>query len=103
MLFEFFKKQSKKNNKIKLLSTVIEWLKIPQRQKEIYLWSLDVLNDSELDNLFSQITQFVKTTEIDKISEIYKSNFSSIDWLKKKEAEEQKEELNSLNLLLDNI
>lgn len=103
MLFDFLKKQDKRDKKIILLSSLIKGLQIPENQKEMYLWALEVLEESELDNFYKQITAFVHDVEIKKISDIHKSNFSSISWLKKKEAEEQKEELNSLNLLLDNI
>jgi len=103
MLFEFWKKQSKNDNKIKLLKSLIAKLKIPEAQKKMYLWAIEVLDDNELDNFYNKFVDFVKSMEIEKISDIQKNNFASINWLRKKEAEEQKEELNSLNLLLDNI
>lgn len=103
MLFDFFKKQNKRSRKIHLIKSVLNNLRIPERQKELYRESLEVLADEELDKLYVSITSFVKKVEIENIWEIHKTNFSSIKWMRKKEAHDKKEEINSVNFLLNNL
>jgi len=103
MLFDFFKKQNKKSRKIHLIKSVLKNLKIPERQKELYRESLDILWDNELDKLYESISLFVKKVEIENIWEIHKTNFSSIKWMRKKEAKNKQEEINSVNFLLNNL
>ncbi|MCT4617223.1 MAG: hypothetical protein N4A38_03375 [Candidatus Gracilibacteria bacterium] len=103
MLFDFFKKQTKKSRKIHLIKSVLNNLRIPERQKELYRESLDVLGDEELDKLYVSITKFVKQIEIENIGEIYKTNFSSVEGMRKKDAKNKQEEINSVNFLLNNL
>lgn len=101
MLFNIFKKQRKKDTKVYLLKTLISWLDIDQKQKDLYLDSLGVLQETELDRLYIEITKFIEDVEIKKIEKIKKDNFSSP--ARKKELEEKKKEINSVNFLLNNL
>jgi uncharacterized protein YvpB len=53
--------------------------------------------------LYVSITKFVKQIEIENIWEIYKTNFSSVEWMRKKDAKNKQEEINSVNFLLNNL
>lgn len=103
MLFDFFKKQNKRATKVLLLKRVLKNLKIPDAQKELYENSLEILWEEELDKLYENVTKFVEKLEVAKVDDIKKNNFASINGLRKKEAEEKKEELNSMNFLLNNV
>lgn len=101
MLFNIFKKQRQKDSKVYLLKSLIDNLDIDQRQKDLYFDSLDVLQERELDKLYIEITKFVEDVEIKKIDKIKRDNFSSP--ARKKELEEKKKEINSVNFLLNNL
>ncbi len=103
MLFTFLQKQKKLSSKKKLVETMIHALKIPEEQKQLYLSCLDILNEVEVNNLFKNLTSFVKDVEMSEIEEIHKKNFSNIAGMQKKEAEEKKEEMNSFSFLLHNL
>jgi len=78
-------------------------LKIPSDQKTLYLESLNILDAQALNDLYNNLTRFVENIEIREISEINKENFMSIDWMRRKEAEDKKQELNAFSFLIHNI
>ncbi len=82
---------------------MIEALKIPSDQKKLYTESLGILNEIELNTLYSHLVSFVKEIEMDEIEQIHKQNFSDISGMQRKEAEEKKEEMNSFSFLLHNL
>ena len=102
MIFDFLKKRKKKHEKIYLIKIMIKSIKLSEEQKELYLEALEVINDSNLDNLYNDITYFIKNYEIKSIENISKQNFSKIEGLRKKEAKEKQEELNAFTFLLNN-
>jgi uncharacterized protein YecA (UPF0149 family) len=103
MLFTFLQKQKKLSNKTKLVETMIQSLEIPEEQKQLYLQCLDILSEKELNNLYKNLTIFVKEIEMEEIQDIQKQNFTTIAGMQKKEAEERKQEMNSFSFLLHNL
>jgi len=103
MLFSFLQKQSNLKKKKKLIETMIVSLNIPESQKELYLSALDILSETEQEKLYQNLTSFVKEIEMKEIEDIEKDNFASIAGMRKKEAEEKKQEMNSFSFLLHNL
>lgn len=103
MIFEFLRKQKKPNDKIKLTQIMLMNLQIPEDQKSLYLQALDILDEEWIDRIYESLTHFVKDIEISEIADIQKNNFSNINWMKKKEAEEKKKEINSFSFLINNL
>lgn len=103
MLFKFLQKQKDTKIKRKLIHTMISSLNIPEKQKKLYLDALDVLSLEDSQKLYDNLTAFVEKIEMKEISQIQKDNFSSIAWMRKKEAKEKLEEMNGFSFLLHNL
>lgn len=103
MIFSFLKRKKSLKEKIKLINIMFINLKIPDSQKSLYIQALDILDEEGIDRIYKELSNFIKNIEIKNIEEIQKKNFSVINWLKIKEAEEKKEELNSFNFLINNL
>lgn len=99
MLFDFLKRKSKKSEKIKLIQIMFMNLKIPEDQKSVYLQALDILDDAWINRIYNELSDFVNNLELKSYEDIQRNNFSKINWLKIKEVEEKKKELNSFNFL----
>ncbi len=82
---------------------MIASLTIDPEQKELYFESLNILWVEELDDTYEKLTRFVKKIELKEIGQIQKESFSTIAGMRKKEAEEKLEDINSLSLLFNNI
>jgi len=103
MIFEYLKKQSKLKEKIKLTKIMIFNLQIPEEQKSLYIQALDILDESWIDRIYNNLVIFIKDIEIKELDQIQKNNFTVIAWMRKKEAEERKKEINSFSFLINNI
>lgn len=103
MIFEYLKKQSKLKEKIKLTKIMIFNLQIPEEQKSLYIQALDILDESGIDRIYNNLVIFIKDIEIKELDQIQKNNFTVIAWMRKKEAEERKKEINSFSFLINNI
>ncbi len=103
MLFNFLKKQKKLSEKKRVLETMVATLTISPDEKELYFQSLNVLSIEELENVYAKFSKFVEKIEIKEIQDIQKESFTTISWMRKKEAEEKLEEINSFSFLLHNI
>ena len=103
MIFDWLKKQKEKTKKIQILKTMIVSLQIPEDQKTMYVEALEVVDEQNLDGLYTQISFFVEKIELKEVEEIRKTNFLMISGMKKSEAEEKKKELNSFSFLVANI
>lgn len=103
MLINFLKKQNELSKKKKILLTMIKNIKISENQKELYINTLDILDEKWLDNLYKSVRSFVEDIEMTEIKNISKDNFSNISGLRKKEATEKQKEINSFSFLLSNI
>ncbi len=103
MLINFLRKQSDLSKKKKVLLTMIKNIKISEDQKELYIKTLDILDEKWLDNLYRSVSAFVEEVEMTDIKNIAKNNFSSISGMRKKEAIEKQKDINSFSFLLSNI
>jgi hypothetical protein len=103
MLFDFLKKQRSKDNKMKILKTMIFALQVGDDIKDLYIQSLDILEEQDIDNLYKDISYFVQMVEIREIEDIQKTSFAVIDNMTKKEVEEKKKDINSFSFLLNNL
>lgn len=104
MLINFLKKHSnsKKDKKI-LLERMIWRLNINNDQKELYINSLDIIDEKSLDNLYKSITNFMENSKLEDIKKASQNNFSSISGMRKKEAIEKQKDINSFSFLLSNV
>lgn len=103
MIFDFLKKQNKYKEKFDLTRIMIMNLQIPEDQKSLYIQALDILDENWLDRIYNSLVDFVKDIEIRELDQIQKTNFSVISWMKRKEAEERKKEINSFSFLINNL
>lgn len=103
MILNIFKKYSEKSKKKKIISTIIENLNINEKQKKLYLDSLDFLDEIGLEKLYKSLEVFMSEIEKKQISDISKENFTKIAGMRKKEVVEKQKELNSFWFLLNNI
>lgn len=103
MITNFLKRYSQSNKKREIVLTLIKNLNINEKQKELYLSSVDVLDETGLEKLYQTLTLFSESYELKEIEDIKKENFSSIAWMRKKEVLEKQKELNSFWFLLNNL
>lgn len=103
MIFDFLRKRKKIDEKIKLINIMFVNLKIPEEQKALYIQALDILDEEWVDRIYNELSNFINNLELKNLEDIQKNNFSVINWLKIKEAEEKKEELNSFTFLLNKL
>ncbi len=103
MILSIFKKYSETNKKKKLIITIIKNLKITEKQKALYLDSLDLLDEIWLEKLYKSLMLFVEEVENRDFESIKANNFSQISWMRKKEAIEKQKEVNTFNFLLNNL
>ncbi len=103
MIFEFLKRKKRMDDKIKLINIMFINLKIPEWQKSLYIQALDILDENWIDKIYNELSNFIKNLELKELEDVQKSNFSIINWLKIKEAEEKKEELNSFSFLINKL
>ena len=78
MISKFLTEQIDKQKKKKLIKVMISSLNIPEKQKYLYIEALEVLDSSGLENLYNNMTEFVKSLEKKENEDIHKQNFSSI-------------------------
>jgi len=103
MLFKILQKQKNLKKQKKLIETMVSTLNIPTEQKSLYIEAIQVLSESELELLFSHLTKFIEKIEMKHIDEIRSKWFENIAGLRKKEAEEKAQEMNSFSFLLHNL
>jgi len=103
MLFPFLQKQKSDSNRRKLIKTMIIALHVSEDQKKLYLDAVEVLSWKDLETLYQKLTRFVENIELKEIENIKKEDFSKIAGMRKKEAREKIEEVNSFSFLLNNL
>lgn len=103
MIFDFLKKKKRINEKIKLIQIMFLNLEISEEQKALYLQALDILDEDWIDRIYQELQNFVENVEIKNIEDMQKNSLTKISWMKVKEAEEKKQELNSFSLLIDKL
>jgi len=103
MIFDFLKKQKNITNKIKIIEVMILSLNIPNEQKELYMWALSILDNFWLERLYIKLSKFANELEEEELKNIWNNNFYQISWMRKKEANEKKREINSFSFLISNL
>jgi hypothetical protein len=64
---------------------------------------LEVLDENWIERIYLTLINFVEKIEIKELDKIKEENFAVVAWMKKKEAEEKLEEVNSFTFLFNNI
>lgn len=103
MLFQFFQKQKDRKKQKKLIQTMVVSLNIDPQQKNLYLEALEILTVEEASILYKNLSSFIENIEMKEIEDIRKDNFATISGMRKKEAEEKIQEINSFSFLLHNL
>ena len=103
MILEIFKKYSTKSKRKKIITTIIQNLDINEKQKNLYLDSLEFLDDIWFDKLYKSLEIFMWEIEKKELEDIKEQNFFSIAWMRKKEVLEKQKEINSFGFLLNNL
>lgn len=103
MILNIFKKYSEKSKKKKIVITIIENLNINEKQKKLYLESIDFLDEIGLDKLYTSLEVFMGEIEKKQIQDISRENFTKIAGMRKKEALEKQKDINSFWFLLNNL
>jgi len=103
MIISILKKHKENNKRKKIIATIIKNLNISDKQKNLYLDSLDFLDEVWLDKLYKSLESFIWEFEKKEMEDISKENFTKIAWMRKKEALEKQKEINSFWFLLNNL
>jgi len=103
MVSKILKKYKKASQKKIMLKTIISALAISDEQKKLYLDALEVIENDALDKLYEDITSFADNVEVKEIEHIRRQNFTNIQWMTKKEAEQKKHDINAFSFLLHNL
>ena len=103
MIFNYLKKQKEIKVKKWLIIVMIKSMNIHEEQKKLYLWTLEILDIDEIKKLYKKILNFIENIEIKEIDDINKSNFSKIAWMRRKEIQEKKKDINSFSFLINNL
>lgn len=103
MLLKIFKKYSDIKKRKKIIITIINSLKINEKQKNLYLDSLNFLDEQWLNNLYKLLEQFMWEIEKKQIEDIKKESFTKIAWMRKKEVLEKQRDLNTFSFLINNL
>ena len=103
MIFDFLKKQKDISQKRKIIEIMIISLNIPDKQKNLYVEAIWILEKEGLEKLFISLSKFTRELEIEELNNINKQNFSQVAWMRKKEAVEKQKEMNSFSFLISNL
>ena len=100
---KLLKRYKEKNCRILLIKDLIEWLSIDDKQKELYIESLEVLDDESLERFYNKLTSVIEIIEEDNVSKSFEEQKENIKQIDSKEQKEKKEEMASYNLILESI
>jgi hypothetical protein len=78
MILNIFKKYNEISKKKKLIKVIIENLKISDKQKTLYLDSMEILDEIGLEKLYKSLSIFLEEVESNEYKNIKKNNFSEI-------------------------
>jgi hypothetical protein len=78
MIYKFLNKRKKNKEKKELIILMINNLNIQDEQKELYLESINILNENEIDIFYNEISKFIENIEIKEIEDIKENSFSNI-------------------------
>jgi len=99
--WKILKKIKERNARIKIIQDIIKVLHIDEKQKQLYLESLFLIEDEWLNNLYLQLSALIAIDEDNEIIEEFWKNKTVIN--PHTEVSEKQKEMNSLNLLLETI
>lgn len=102
-LGNIFRKYKQREYRLILIKELIEWLEIDSRQKNLYLESLEVLDEEGLERFYNKLTSVIEIIEEDENKSTFKKQTQEIYKINTQEELEKKQEINSFNLILDNI
>jgi hypothetical protein len=102
-LSSIFKKYKDREYRILVVKELVEGLNIDDRQKNLYIESLWVLDDESLDRFYRKLTSVLDILEDDYNTIWFKKQTQEVYNINKQELIDKKQEMNSFNLILDNI
>lgn len=102
-LGSIFRKYKEKEYRLILIKELIEWLNIDIKQKILYVESLEVLDDEWLERFYNKLISIIEILEEDEDQVKFQNQKQELYNLNKEEILEKKQELNSFNMILDNI
>lgn len=103
LIWGLLKKIREKNEKIQAIKEIIAILHIDENQKQLYYESLEVIDQDWLESLYTQLTALINIIEEDEIKQNYKEAHNKASSVKNEETTEKQREMNSLELLLNNV
>lgn len=102
-LGNIFKKYKEREYRLLLVKELIEWLEVDSRQKSLYIESLEILDEEGLDRFYKKLTSVIEIIEENENKNSFQKQKQEIYNINKEEILERKQELNSYNMILDNI
>ena len=100
---DFLTKIKERNQKRLVIRELISNLLIDETQKNLYLESLELLEDTLLDAFYEKLQILVGGIEQNILSVEYTKNSNTLKEIKEKEKEDRTKEFGNYNILLDNI
>lgn len=101
-LWSLLKKFSKNNEKRQIIREVIFRLSLDKKQEQLYMESLDILDDEYLDLFYKKLTALIDILEEKDIINSQEKQNEKILEIQGKEEKEEKYTTN-FNILFDNI
>jgi hypothetical protein len=102
-LGSIFRKYKDRWYRLLLVKDLIEWLDIDEYQKNLYIESLEVLDNESLERFYNKLTSVIEIIEEDENSINFEKNTQEVFKINKAEQLEKSIDLNNFNLILDNI
>ena len=101
-LWALLKRFSKKDEKKQIVRDVIFKLKLDSSQEQLYLESLDILDNENLDLFYRKLVALVDILEERGVMDLWQQQTKKIQNIRKKE-EKDVENMWNFNILFDNI
>ncbi|EKD66665.1 MAG: hypothetical protein ACD_49C00023G0008 [uncultured bacterium (gcode 4)] len=102
-IWTIFKKYKEKEYRLILIKDLILSLNIDSRQKNLYIESLNILDDESLDRFYKKLVWVIDIIEENENNLSFSKELETTNFIKQQEQKQKKEEINSYNFLLDNI
>lgn len=102
-IWVIFKKFKEKETRIILVKDLINALVIDDKQKQLYIESLNVLDNEALDRFYKKLTSVIDIIEEKENKEQFDKAKQLVNATKNQENFAKIQEANSFNFLLDNI
>jgi len=102
-IWNIFKEYKEREYRLILVKDLILSLNIDSRQKNLYIESLNILDNESLDRFYNKLTWVIDIIEENENNLSFSKTIENNNSIKKQEQIQKKEEINSFNFLLDNI